>query len=499
MFVQLNGEAAMSTMPVAEAPATLGTPSEPIARTSQVEGLDSMPLERLEREIGELAAHINAATCRWLELVAELERREGWAQWGCRSCADWLSLRCGVAPGAAREQVRVARHLTELALVREAFATGALSYSKARAITRVATPENEAELLELALHATAAQLERIARGYRGAASADLGHANAVDRQRYLSWTWDDDGALVIRGRLSADEGALLLRALEAAWDGLATDPEPAPEPACDSAPGQHCSEPLSDVSAETSGTTRASRSNADALVAIADASLASPDATRNGGDRYQVVVHTDAAALAGDPDGHSEIEDGPALPSQTARRAACDAAVVTIAERDGRPLTVGRKTRTVPPALRRALRSRDRCCRFPGCTQRRFVDAHHIEHWADGGHTKLSNLMLLCRRHHRLLHEGGYAVQRLSSGSIRFRRPDGRPIPSTAMHTSTHPDEIRRRNRRAAVPIVPETPAARSGGSRFALDVAVEGLLARDGLLELVSLGRESQENPGTA
>ena len=495
----LTEEAAVSTMPAADASATREPPRQPITGTAPVEGLDSMPLERLEREIGELAAHINAATCRWLELVAELERREGWGHWGCRSCADWLSLRCGVAPGAAREQVRVARHIGELALVRDAFATGALSYSKVRAITRVATPENEAELLELALHATAAQLERIARGYRGAASADLGHANAVDRERYLSWTWDDDGALVIRGRLSADEGALLLRALEAAWDGLATDPEPAPDPACDSAPGQHCSEPLSDVSAETSGTTRASRSNADALVAIADASLASPDATRNGGDRYQVVVHTDAAALAGDPDGHSEIEDGPALPSQTARRAACDAAVVTIAERDGRPLTVGRKTRTVPPALRRALRSRDRCCRFPGCTQRRFVDAHHIEHWADGGHTKLSNLMLLCRRHHRLLHEGGYSVERPSSGSIRFRRPDGRPIPTAMMHTSTQPDEIRQRNRRAALPIVPETPAARSGGGPFAVDVAVEGLLARDGLLELVLLGRESQENPGAA
>lgn len=216
--------------------------------------------------------------------------------------------------------------------------------------------------------------------------------------------------------------------------------------------------------------------------------------TRNGGDRYQVVVHTDAASVADDPDGHSEIENGPALCSQTTRRAACDAAVVAIAERDGRPLTVGRKTRTVPPALRRALRSRDHCCRFPGCTHRRFLDAHHIEHWADGGHTKLSNLMLLCRSHHRLLHEGGYSVERLSSGSAKFRRPDGRPVPTAPIHTPTDPDEIRRRNRRAAVPIVPETPAARSGGGAFALDVAVEGLLARDGLLELVSLGRESQE-----
>lgn len=470
----------MLTVSVTDATATPEQPSEPVTSAVQVAGNESMPLERLEREIGELAAHIHAATCRWLELVAELNRREGWAQWGCRSCADWLSLRCGVAPGAAREQVRVARHLVELAQVRAAFASGALSYSKVRAITRVATPANEAELVELALHATAAQLERIVRGYRGAASADLGSANAANRERYLSWSWDDDGALVLRGRLPAEEGALLLRALEAARGGLA--PEPEAERGSEPERGP---EPERGVSAETPAPIQpAGRSNADALVAIADTSLASPEAGRTGGDRYQVVVHTDAAALADDPEGHSEIEDGPALPSQTARRAACDAALLTITERDGRPLTVGRKTRTVPPALRRALRSRDHCCRFPGCTQRRFVDAHHIHHWADGGHTKLSNLVLLCRRHHRLLHEGGYGVERLSSGSVRFRRPDGRAIPTTELRPHTDAGRIpHSRVTRQGASLVRESPAARSGGARFALDVAVEGLLARDGLL----------------
>lgn len=165
------------------------------------------------------------------------------------------------------------------------------------------------------------------------------------------------------------------------------------------------------------------------------------------------------------------------------RRAACDAALITIAERDGRPLTVGRKTRTIPPALRRALRSRDHCCRFPGCTQRRFVDAHHIHHWAAGGHTKLSNLVLLCRRHHRLLHEGGFAVEALPSGALRFRRPDGRAILTATIHASTEHSAIRRRNRCHCVAIATETAIARSGGERFALDVAVEGLLARDKLL----------------
>jgi len=132
--------------------------------------LAEMPVDRLEEEITTLAGHLNAGTCRWLLLVAEFDRREGWAAWGCRSCAQWLSWRCGVAPGAAREQLRVARSVADLAGVRAEFAAGRLSYSQVRALTRVASAENEGELLELARHATAAQLERVVRGYRAASA-----------------------------------------------------------------------------------------------------------------------------------------------------------------------------------------------------------------------------------------------------------------------------------------------------------------------------------------
>lgn len=156
---------------------------------------------------------------------------------------------------------------------------------------------------------------------------------------------------------------------------------------------------------------------------------------------------------------------------------------MAITERGGRPLTVGRKTRTVPPALRRALRSRDRCCRFPGCTQSRFVDAHHIHHWAHGGETKLANLVLLCRHHHRLLHEGGFAVERTPAGGLRFRRPDGRAIQAGQGRTRGDHREVPRPNRRAALALGAHTPVALDNGGRFSLDMAVEGLLASEGLL----------------
>ena len=177
---------------------------------------DTKPLEELEREICELSAHIAAAMCRFLILLAEWDQRGGWCEWGCRSCAQWLSWRCSITPGAARERMRVARRLTELGLVREAFAAGELSYSKVRAVTRVATPQTEEQLVHLARHATGAQLEKLVRSYRGVLSATLGAAQASFDARYVSWRWEDDGSFSIRARLPADEGALLLQALEAA-------------------------------------------------------------------------------------------------------------------------------------------------------------------------------------------------------------------------------------------------------------------------------------------
>ncbi|HET9738426.1 MAG TPA: DUF222 domain-containing protein [Solirubrobacteraceae bacterium] len=379
----------------------------------------TVPLELLEREITDLACRIHAATCRWLELVAEYDRREGWAQWGCKSCAHWISHQCGIAPGAAREQVRVARRLQELPAVRAAFARGELSYSKARALTRVENVEREEDLLELARHATASQLERLVRGHRRVVATERATAGGRP-ERWVYVEHDDDGALLLQARLPAEEGALVLAALDAARDELAA----------------------ADVSAETP-LRRGPVARADALLALADGYLAGDRGSRTGGDRYQVVVHVDTATLSGQDGGaRCEIDHGPPLAASVARRLACDAALVHVLEGDGVPLDVSRKTRSVPPALRRALAARDGGCRFPGCTSHRFVDAHHIEHWADGGRTKLGNLVLLCRHHHRLLHEGGYTLS--SSGRrLTFRRPDGRRIHACPQPPRGRPGPLR--------------------------------------------------------
>ena len=175
----------------------------------------SNSLEALEEEICALASHIHAATCRWLSLVAEFDRREGWASWGARSCAHWVSWRCGIAPVSAREHVRVARRLEQLPEVRAAFARGELSYSKVRAITRVDGLEREKDMLGLARHTTAAQLERLVRGHRGVLAVERS-AQGARAERWLTWDHDDDGSLLLRGRLPAEEGALLAAALDAA-------------------------------------------------------------------------------------------------------------------------------------------------------------------------------------------------------------------------------------------------------------------------------------------
>jgi hypothetical protein len=400
---------------------TSGDPVDPAA----------LPLADLEAELATLASHLYAGTCRWLELVAELDRRAGWGEAGVRSCAEWIAWRCALTPRAAREHVRVARCLEGLPQTHASFARGELSYAKVRALTRVATPESEQDLLELASHCTASQLERSVRAYRRVTAEE---AREQQENAQLSVFWSPDGSLEIHGRLAPEDGALVLRALESMRDSLwrgSAEPRPARQ-----------------------------ASTAEALVAVADAALAGAGHERTGGERYQVVVHADEAALCEDGDGGCALDDGSAVAPETARRLGCDASVVRN----------GRRSRTIPTAVRRALRARDRGCRFPGCEHRRFVDAHHVRHWARGGETTLTNLVLLCRRHHRAVHEGGYRV----AADGRFFYPWGGEIVASPSLPRSDPADLAARNRRFTIDA--ET-CKQGGGERLELAAAVDSLL----------------------
>jgi hypothetical protein len=423
-------------------------------------------VDRLGQEITTLAAHITAATARWLALIVEFDERGGWGGSGAKSLSQWLSWMCSVSPFTAREYVRVARRVRDLPVLAAAFARGELSYSKVRALTRIEDIPDENRLLELARHASASQLERIVSGYRSCLAVEAGARQAYD-ERFVSWSWDVDGSLILRGRLPAEQGALLVQALQASRDALGPAPAARPE----------------NVSAET-GQPRervAPRArNADALVALADASLENTGNSSTA-DRYQVVVHVEAATLQGDSQDDDravprcELEDGALLPAATARRLACDGSLVRIVERDGKPLSVGRKTRTIPPALRRALRSRDGGCAFPGCDSTRHVDAHHIEHWADGGRTDIGNLVQLCRFHHRLLHEGGYLVRRRGD-AFAFFTPKGQVLPQVPRPPRGDCATVIAHNDRRGVRVSAETTIPTDGG-RMDLGMCVDAML----------------------
>ena len=366
----------------------------------------ALSLSELDSAIAELSAHIDAATRRQLALIAEFDRREGWAAGGFASCAHFLNVRIGLGLVAARERVRVAQALDQLPLISEAMSRGKLSYSKVRAVSRIATPENEQDLLALARSAPASHVERVVREFRRVGRAGLELAQRQQEGRYLRTFFDADGMLVIEGRLPPEVGALLLQALERV-------------------------EAEADASAESSGFRKGdgpTQRRADALGRVAEQALSAPGPQRRG-EPYQVVVHVDAEVLsAPEADGQCCIEHGPALSGDTARRLSCDAPVLEIVEgKDGQPLSVGRKSRRVSTALWRALHSRDRVCAFVGCT-RRGQQVHHVRHWAEGGETSASNTVLLCRACHWRVHEGGFSVRGEAPDRLTFLDPRGREL-----------------------------------------------------------------------
>ncbi len=534
--------------------------------------IDTRSVDELEEEIAELCTHIDAATYRLLRAIGEFDRREAWG-WGFQSTAHWLTWRVGIDLVTAREKVRVARALENLPRISDTFRQGKVSYSKVRAMTRMATAENEEYLLYIAENGTASDVETLVRAYRRSnRREDLDEARRQREERYLEMYTDEDGMVVIRGRLPQEVAALLEKALEAAMDALNEEEKAGDEgkgsviaartgireqptdlaPPDDSAESQRHAAAASvipaqagiqkhsvdvrlcldsaescppaviptdmetpqhhidlhlpksfrksltrsdDDSAESSpsrviplrvgmpqsGDTFAQR-RVDALGLLAEAALGRGLGRTVRGEPYQVMIHVDADVLAGKShDGRCELENGEGISAESCRRLACDAPHVTVAEdAEGNVLHIGRKARKISKPLWRALMSRDRACRFPGCNKTRHLQAHHIEHWAKGGETNPDNLVLLCRAHHWAVHEGGVRVEGRVPVGIVFHRPDGSPLPACPVPIPINGEAgetLKQANRRHGLEITSNTVDSFWDGERMDLHMAVDGLL----------------------
>jgi len=360
------------------------------------------PIEDIDRNILTLCTHINAATYELLVLIREFDERAGFVQWGLENCAEWLAWRCDLSMTTAREKVRVAHALKALPEISSAFATGELSYSKVRSMTRVAHRDNEGDLLAFALRHTATHVAQRCRELRCGSEASIAEAANSYANRSLRVRRDHHrNTMTITIELPLDIGEVVEKALDNARNDEVLD--------------------IPDI-ADASWSTR----QADAFVNVVRGFLEGSSEDNRSAENHLVTIHVDQAALAGNG-GRS------ALPIESVKRLCCDGHAVVITEDEaGEPLSIGRKTRIVPKAIQRALRSRDNgCCRFPGCKNHRFLHSHHIEHWSNGGETSLDNLMLLCTRHHTLVHEGGFRIEKDFQDRWYFQRPDGIAVPES--------------------------------------------------------------------
>ncbi|MBK7538997.1 MAG: DUF222 domain-containing protein [Myxococcales bacterium] len=458
------------------------------------EPLSVEEVRTLGEHIAEQAVHLDAAMHRLLADLRTFDATGGWHRQGFGTCAHWLSWRVGWDLGTAREHLRVARALHTLPLVSEALSAGQISYSKTRAITRVATAATEAVLLGYAQHCTASQLETVCRkvGVLGADAASKA-VRPHDSERYVAHTTTASGMVCVKACLRPDEAALLLQVLRQAAMDCTREPaelsaETSAASAESSAPAERATDVsagVADVSAETSApaersadvsaeaqrsstttTTRRPYNRADGLMALVQSyargsraerapvelivtvpvallqqSAATTDSATGTSDSTADISATTDVAIA--PVSFTDrgaslpvaltVESDLALSPQATRRLACDCGLVvaTVAAAtvtDAAPLSIGRKTRTIPAALKRALLLRDRTCRFPGCDHRLFLEGHHLQHWADGGETNLPNLALLCSLHHAYVHERGYRITQSSTGDLVFEDPQGRAV-----------------------------------------------------------------------
>jgi len=380
-----------------------------------------------------------------------------------------LNWKCGLGLGAARERLRVAQALPDLPQTTVAFREGRLSYSKVRAITRVATKRNEEVLLNIAFHGTTWHVEQAVSAWRREQRLkSLERDNDRHELRELSCQFDDQGFLILKGRFTPEQGAIIKQALNSILDEL--------------------HEERKNVSVETSELQNPSPlkqhphamafCRADVLIRMAESYL-SCKTDSSSADHYVVNIHTDMETLKADGVGaESHLENSPNVSAETSRRICCDAGVVHWPDKKQpenggiEPLSLGRKTRTVPPSIRR-----DQGCRFPGCSARRFVDAHHIQHWADGGETSMKNLVLLFRHQHRLMHEDGFGLRRMPGGKFEFTNPDGKHIfPGAASRFSGKVMDLTAGNLNNGFVITPKTPIPNWGEEGMDVDFVVHHL-----------------------
>ena len=329
-------------------------------------------------------------------VIVRVDRQQAWRDSGARDMAHWLRMRLGISEWKARRWMAAAHALEDLPLVSQAFSAGELGVDKVVELTRFATPETEGDLLRWAKQVSCAAIR-----HKGdlALRPSIDEVNDAEKSRSLTWWYfEENRRFGLQAELPAADGAVVQKALERLAESLPV--MPGEEDAC-----------------------YADARRADALVALCSARISNdPDP-----DRATVVVHAQLDGLISG-EGGCELENGPVIHPETARRLLCEARVQTVIEdKNGQPLGLGRMSREPSAWMIRHLRYRDLECTFPGCGARRFTQAHHIKWWEHGGSTDLDNLLLVCTFHHKLVHEYGWSVVRTKDGIALWFRPDGSP------------------------------------------------------------------------
>ncbi len=370
--------------------------------------LDDQALESGFAALNRAYEALGAKRMRWL---AEVDRRAAYRRDGHLSAAAWLSDRFGVAAGTAKREVRTATALEAMPRVQRALAAGAVSSSAVKVLVSAwqdhpeEFAQDEHTLVGEALARSADELRRLLTEWSHELDADGGveRAERLRERRHLDACPTEAGMVRVNGELDPEAGEAVLTAMQAIIDAELR------------------------VSSGRDLRTPPQR-RADALAEMAERYLDSPERPSVGGERPHVTVTVDVVTLR-EARGTGQLDHAGPVPASAARRLACDASLMRVVlDGASAPLDVGRRTQVVPAHLRRAVVVRDRGCRFPGCGRpHAWCDAHHVLHWADGGETSLANLVLLCRPHHRLVHERGFTLA-MEDGAPTFRRPDGSMI-----------------------------------------------------------------------